>query len=130
MGGVTVNGRVFWGQRVHIRHRHQDSGPPERERFRNGDLVEVERVVVVDGRPEPVAQIPGVAGQRGWRFNHPQFPPGGRGEVRLQAAPDHGAAGDGGKSGPVVHRLARGQSLPSSSRTTTMARTKPSPPLG
>jgi hypothetical protein len=54
---VGVKRRAFAHQSVHIRDGHQDSNLPTRKRFGNGELVEVARVVVVNGSPKQVAQI-------------------------------------------------------------------------
>ena len=73
-----------------------------RERLGDRELVEVAGVVVVDGRPEPIAQVAQVAGRTSGSADGRQFLPRGRREVRLQAALDHGLARDGGQGGPVA----------------------------
>jgi len=98
---MAVDRRVLPHQRVHVRDRHEDSGPLARERLGDRELVEVAGVVVVDGRPEPIAQVADVVGRTGRPADGRQLLQRGRREVRLQAALDHGLARDCGQGGSV-----------------------------
>ena len=91
----------FPHQCVHVRDRHEDSDPPARERLGDRELVEVAGVVVVDGRPEPIAQVAHVVGRTGRPADGRQLLLRRRREVRLQAALDHCLARDCGKGGSV-----------------------------
>ena len=88
-------------QCIHIRHGDQDSDTAIGERLGHGELIEVAGVVVVNGRPEAVAQVApaGAGGSRAGQGR--QFMQCGRGEVGLQALIKHGPAGNGGQQGPL-----------------------------
>ena len=101
MRRMAVDRRVLPHQGVHVRDRHEDSDPPARERLGDRELVEVAGVVVVDGRPEPIAQVAHVAARIRRPADGRHFLLRRRREVRLQAALDHGLARDGGKGGSV-----------------------------
>src|SRR5207248_9589237 len=79
-----------------------------RQRFRDRELIEVERVVVVDRAPEKSAQVPRArrGGRRRRAGRGRELPLDLTGEVGPEVAVDHGLAGDVLQVGAVVSGLA------------------------
>jgi hypothetical protein len=86
---VSVDGRPLGHQSVHVRDRHQHPDRAVRQRLRHGELVKVERLVVVDRGPAQVTQV--VHRRRGReRRTHLRQLSHHRGrKVGLQAAVEH-----------------------------------------
>jgi hypothetical protein len=108
---VLVDRRAFLDERIHVGNRDQDLRGVA-ERFRDRELIEILRVVVVDRRPQPIAQVAhalGVAGCGvGCVADRLGFGDRGGREVRLQAVLEHRAAGDAGQ---VVTVRGHGQAI-------------------
>ena len=51
VAGVVVDGRPFFDQRFHVGHGNQDLHLVIGQRLGNGELIQVKRVIVVDGSP-------------------------------------------------------------------------------
>ncbi len=90
--GVLVNGRAFFDQCVHVGDGHQHFDAAFAQQLADGELVQIERVIVVDGTPKQTREIAngriGVAagaGDRGQLLRD-----SGR-ELGLQAALGHDA---------------------------------------
>ena len=98
---ATLDRRVLPHQSVHIRDRHEDSDPAVREHLGDRELVQVERVVVVDRRPKPITQIPHTSGPAGRPADGRHFLQRRRWKVRLQASLDHSLARDGRQGGSI-----------------------------
>ena len=99
-GGAGVHGTADVGD------RHEDPRPPVAGVLRHRELVEVERVVVVDRAPEEVAQVGGLPVRRRLRREGARLGQRRRREVRLEAELDHGGAGDPQQQRPLCLRLA------------------------
>ena len=87
-GGVLprmiVQRRSLFDHRVNVGNGHQNLDRPIGQRFGNGKLVQIARIVVVDGAPE---QVPKIAG-RAIRCRPPA-----RGFRRARRAPGGGKSG-------------------------------------
>ena len=56
-GRMTVNCRTTLDDRIYVSHGNQSFDLVSRHRLGNGKLVQVTRVIVVDGAPEKVPEI-------------------------------------------------------------------------
>src|SRR5262245_54649284 len=98
---VGVEGRILRHRGVDVGHRDQDPPRTGRRVRRDGELIEIARVVVVDRAPEEVAEIAQRACAVRLAAGGFRLGAGGGGEVGLEPALQHGAAGD------VTQTLAR-----------------------
>ena len=84
---------------VHVGHGHQELHGARGEGLRHGELVEVPRVVVVDRHPGKAPQVADSRARRDGALGERRRLREGRGgEIGLQAALDHGPAGDRAQS--------------------------------
>ena len=102
---VAVDRRAFADHRVHVGDRDEDRhGVPARRRG-DRELVEVSRVVVVDGSPGEVAEVAdGGIALLGGPGDRARLGEVRRGEVRLEPALAHRPPGDRLELAPVVAR--------------------------
>ncbi len=93
--GVRVDGRTLRDQGIDIGHRHEDLYCAGRQRLAGGELIEIERVVVVDRTPGQLGEIANarilVAAGAG---NLGELGQGGSRELRLQSTLGHHFASD------------------------------------
>ena len=98
---MIVDGGAGRHQRVDIRDCDHDLDDSVGERFGDGELIEIARVVVVDGRPEQGAQVADRrTGLRVGLGDRLRLSLCFRREVGQQPVLDHGLSRDGGE---VVH---------------------------
>ena len=93
---VLVDGGIFLDQRIHVRHGDEDLCLSLRHRFGKGELVQVLRVVIVDGSPEQISQVTSLRGKahicRG--LNLGKLGDGLRGKFGEQSSRKHDSPGD------------------------------------
>ena len=92
--GVRVDRRAGRDGRAHVGDRHQDPRAAVRLALGDGELVEVERVVVVDGAPEQAAEVVGARAVRREVRQRAGLGERPRRELGLQAVLDHRVARD------------------------------------
>ena len=57
MAGVFVNGRPIFNERIHIRHGNQNLDFVSRHCLSHGKLIQVKRVIVINGSPQKIPQV-------------------------------------------------------------------------
>ena len=100
---MGVNGTALFNQRIDIGNGHPQPDCALRQHFADGELVQIERVVVVDGAPEQIGEIVNLrAGLAGGAGDGSQLPLDAGRKLRLQTALSHDAGGDADKVGAVM----------------------------
>ena len=84
----------FFHQRIHIRHRHEDARAPACERLGDRELIEVARIIIVNGRPEQPAQIAHALRRSRRPADASDLLLRRRGKIGLQLAFDHRSPGN------------------------------------
>ena len=102
---MTVDRRAFPDHRVHVGDRDEDRHRVPARRRGDRELVEVSGVVVVDGRPEEMAEVAdgGIAVDRG-RRQRADLGEDRRREVGLEPALAHRPPGDRPELAPMLVR--------------------------
>ena len=109
--GVGVDRGVPADERVHFRNGDEHAYPATGKLLRDGELIEVARVVVVDRRPCESSEVARRCVGRG-AAERVRLTERGRREVRLEAAVDHCLAGDPAEVDAACgHDRARSRSL-------------------
>ena len=95
MTGVFIQGRPGFHQCIHIGHGYQDLYTILCHWSGNGELIQVTRVVVVNGTPEQVAQVADRGcGLLGGSLDAVELGKGFRGKIREQTSLKHDPVGD------------------------------------
>ena len=101
--GMVVDGRALFDQRIDVGNGHQQLDGAARQRFADGQLVQVQRIVVVDGTPQQSGQVldsrrrfASGTGEQG------QLLADAVRELGLQSAFGHGAGGNTEEVGALV----------------------------
>jgi hypothetical protein len=115
---VRVDGAAARDQGIDVGDGHEDARRTAAHIVGDRELIEIARVVVVDRRPQPPAQIADVG--RGRPKVGARLGQSGRLEIRKQATLEHGSAGDGfevflsrwGHRAVMIRREPRARPLP------------------
>ena len=102
MRRMAINRGVLPDQCVHIGDSYENSNSTGLKWLGDGDLVEVDGVIVVNGCPEPVTQVAHAVGCTGWFLDCHQLLQFLCWKVRLKTALKHGAMRNRGERGPIV----------------------------
>ena len=105
---MVVNGAALFNQRVHIGNGHPEPDRPLGQHFTHRQLVEVERIIVVDRTPQQPREVANAGIHLLTRASH-------IGQLRLypvrklglQPALGHGVNGDANQVGTLVGRVGR-----------------------
>ena len=101
--GVGVNGTPLLHQRIDIGNGHPQPDGSLRQHLANGELIQIERIVVVDGAPEQGGEIVNLrAGLTGGAGDASQLLLDTGRKLGLQPALRHDAGGDADKVGAVM----------------------------
>jgi hypothetical protein len=92
---VAVEGGILPDHLGDVCHRDSDDRGIARSRLGHRQLIEIFRVVVVDGAPQKLPQVAHLLrNARGGRVRALGFGAGGGRELRLEAALEHGGSGN------------------------------------
>ena len=123
--GVPVDRRALLHDRIHVGDRYEDLDGAAGQGLRDGQLIQVPRVVVVDRAPQKIAEVAHPRGARPRRSRDPaEIGQSRRGEIRLQPPLDHRAPGDLLEIGALVRVFRHGATL--QPRSTVHRRAVPS----
>ena len=103
MASVSVNRRAALDDRIDVGHGNQDLDFVSGHRLGDGKLVQVARVVVVDGSPEQVSEVANLFPVDACRvLNQAEFAQCFGGKVGEQSPFGHRPAGDSLQNGTVL----------------------------
>ena len=102
MSGMLINCGVPPDQCIDVSDSYKDPNPTVFKQLGDSDLVQIERIIVVDGCPGAVPQVRQIDG-RNCQFPHPQqLLQGFWGEIGLKSTFDHGTMGNPSEDLPVA----------------------------
>ena len=94
-------------QRDHVSHSHKKSYEAFEQLLGNGELIQVTRVIIVNGSPQKVPHVTntGRTGCCPRRLKSAKLGESCAGKIREQPSLQHDSAGDAFQKGTVVHTV-------------------------